>query len=88
MKTYNVSFETTVDGLELRVDAVVMPARRGNLYGKPEDCYPDEPAEVEEVHVFFDDEEVGGKIGDYLASQIDDETIFDHMEEDCAEDYA
>ena len=64
------------------------PARPGNLYGKPEDCYPDEPAEVEEVHVFFDYEEVGGKIGDYLVGQISDEEVFNHFEKDCEEDYA
>ena len=87
MNTQNVGFERTIDGLELRIEAVVMPGRPGRYYGKPEDCYPDEPAEVEEVSVFFEGEEVKGKLGRYLAEQIADEEVFEHFEPECAEDY-
>ena len=87
MNTQNVGFERTIDGLELRIEAVVMPGRPGRYYGKPEDCYPDEPAEVEEVSVYFEGEEVKGKLGRYLAEQIADEEVFEHFEPECAEDY-
>ena len=86
-RTQNVGFERTIDGLELRIEAVVMPGRPGKYYGKPEDCYPDEPAEVEEVAVYFEGEEVKGKLGEYLARQIQDEEVFEHFEPECAEDY-
>ena len=86
-RTQNVGFERTIDGLELRIEAVVMPGRPGRYHGKPEDCFPDEPAEVEEVSVFFEGEEVKGKLGHYLAGLIEDEEVFEHFEPECAEDY-
>lgn len=39
--------------LVLSFDCSVTPAVRGRCYGPPEDCYPDEPAEVEIEAAYF-----------------------------------
>ena len=61
--------------VEFEVRASVYPGRPARTHGDPDDCYPEEDDEVGEVHIFFEGEEVGGKLGDYLASQVKDETI-------------
>lgn len=37
----------TVDGIDLEVLGDYTPAVKGRMYGPPEDCYPDEPAEFD-----------------------------------------
>ena len=72
-RTQNVGFERTIDGLELRVEAVVMPGRPGKYYGKPEDCYPDEPAEFDIESIFLIDEATG------LAGSVSIKDVFEGM---------
>ena len=75
--------------VEFEVRASVYPGRPARTYGDPNDCYPEEDDEVGEVHIFFEGEEVGGKLGDFLLSQVKDETIilsaFEADDDDRAE---
>jgi len=47
--------------LDTIVECVVYPGMPGKTYGRPEDCYPSEPAEVEIQKVVVDGEEHDGK---------------------------
>lgn len=78
----HTSFKTSLDDIELEVRATVTPGIRGRLSGRPEDCYPAEPAEIDQIHVFFEDEEIGGKFGAHLISLLDEDNIIERAETD------
>lgn len=47
--------EGAPETLEVTVKANYTPGSPGKLYGPPEDCYPEEPAEVELLSIRGDD---------------------------------
>lgn len=55
MGTYNTElyFGELIGEIECMIEYDYTPAQAGRLYGPPENCYPDEPAEVDitDVHI-------------------------------------
>ena len=74
MRTLHTTFSDSAE-IEFEVRATVHPGRPARTHGDPDDCYPEEDDEVGEVHIFFEGEEVGGKLGEFLLSQVSDETV-------------
>lgn len=88
MSNYHVSFDKTLEvALEVEVRATCIKGCEGRYYGMPEDCYPAEPDEVDTVAVYFDGEEVTGKLGEYLASLVSEEEILLEGDENDGPNY-
>ena len=75
--------------IPVMVRATVTPGDPGRYTGKPEDCYPAEPAEVDCIELFYEGEVIGGALGDALAATLDmDEEILTKADEDAADEEA
>ena len=68
------------DGAEVdvtyRIDAKVTPGSPAKLSGSPENCYPEEPAEVEITDVYQVYDVKGNKVG-----KLDLKSFIDNLEE-------
>ena len=86
MKTESIVF--TVDlgilgEIDLEVEYLYSPRVPGRYSGPPEDCYPDEPSEVEVISVKYDFTR-----GDLLMAAIeDDESFLEAVEAIEQDDY-
>ena len=91
MKTESIVF--TVDlgilgEIDLEVEYLYSPSVPGRYSGPPEDCYPDEPSEVEVISVKCDCVIISGTLGSLLISAIeDDESFLEAVEAIEQDDY-
>lgn len=53
--------------VDVAVEYSYQPGTPGKTYGPPEDCYPDEPEEVEILSVVFDEANRPVRVGDLAA---------------------
>lgn len=61
MRAYEVDLTVDCRGAVWRVIGKLLPALPGRYSGPPEDCYPDEPAEWDDVSIFLIDEDTSSQ---------------------------
>jgi len=77
VKTIQYTVDLGVLGeIDLQVEYNYSPMVPGRYSGPPEDCYPDEPPEVEILRVRCDSLLISGPMEILLASALDDDESF------------
>ena len=71
--------------IDFDVEADIRPGRPGRYWGAPEDCYPDEPAEVEILKVSLGTVELTAQEEALLLGEIDEEALVAEAEEAWAD---
>jgi len=62
--TAYILIERENEEIELEIEGYYTPGTPGRKTGPPEDCYPDDPGEVEIDTIFFQDKPWGGTLTD------------------------